>query len=327
MATWAAPQDDAGAKTAARLARQAKRHQDAAKEPWKKFVFGADDMPDTEIKALVAGLEKAIDLYQKALEEHEEPGLNAVILTLTRRVTQARFVLMQRAMRRRIKDKPKPKPERPRETEQPKPEEPEPEDPEAPEEKPPPRRLPDQPLPEMAEPPAQRRRGIQGARNFLMNSYFAPRKFSSMVARCTRCNGAGAYATGRITRDRKVERVPCGSCNRTGYHLNKRNARKGHWLVNSPLYRANREKSDQWQTVLSSWDADPRTIPEFLKTVKIKKVEYHGLWAEITWIEKGNTPERKRFQRARRRKVIRAGRRWFFYDKKLDQEFFTGSAD
>ena len=50
----------------------------------------------------------------------------------------------------------------------------------------------------------------------------------------------------------------------------------------------------------TAWKNDPRKIPEFLNKLKIVKVEYHGLWAELTWTEGGTTPDRKRFQGLRR---------------------------
>lgn len=331
----AVAQDDASARKAARLARDAKKHSSKAKELWKRFVFEAEVMEDAELKKLVAEYEKAIDLYQRALEESEQPGLNAAILTLTRRVTQVRFLQMQRHFRARKPElappkettPPKPKPEEPTPKPGPKPE-PKPEVKPVPIPEPKARRLPgDDPLPELDESPADRRRGIQGVRNFLMNTYFAPRKFTSMLDRCARCNGAGSVRTGHLKPDRTVERVACSTCNATGYHLEANSARKGFWLVHSPLYRSDAAKAQEWQDRFADWRQDPRKVPEFLTRVRIVDVDYHGLWAEIIWTEQGVTPSKRRFERERKEKVIRAGRRWFFYDAALDKNFFRGEEE
>jgi hypothetical protein len=335
LALPAMSQDDAAVRRAERLARDAKKNASKAKELWKRFVFEAEKMEDDELKELVGLYEKAIDLYQRALEEHENPGLNAAILTLTRRVTQVRFLQMQRHFRER-----KPEIAPPKETPPPKPEErkPTPGEPEAkPEPKPAPkpetgpiwqRRIPgDDPLPELEESPADRRRGIQGVRNFLMNTYFAPQKFASLVDRCARCNGRGSVRTGRLKPDRTQERVPCGQCNASGYHLDVNNARKGHWLVHSPLYRSDSGKSSEWSARLADWRKDPRKVPEFLTRLRISVVDYHGLWAQVIWTEQGVTPDRKRFERERKEKLIRAGRRWFFYDEEYDKRFFRGDGE
>jgi hypothetical protein len=331
LAALVPAQDDPVTRQAARLAKQAKRHEERVKELWKTFVFTSRELSDKEIGKLVGGYEKAIDLYVKAIEIKESPGLNSVILLLSRRVAQARMVLMGREFQRRkppprpepVPAEPPPLPARPPEkgdlppdetppVGQPPPAEPEPEL-TAP-------RLSG--LPELIEPKAQRRRGIQGVRNFLMNHYLPARKFTSLVIRCSVCNGRGKILTGNLNAQRKIITIPCKRCHQTGYQLDSTNARKGFWLCHSPLYRTDQANQERWAASLAEWRADPRKIPEYLTTVRIAEVDYHGLWAELSWVEKGVDAGRRKFTREVQRKLVRAGKRWFFYDESHDKDFF-----
>ncbi|MHC4550001.1 MAG: hypothetical protein ACYTEZ_14610 [Planctomycetota bacterium] len=336
-AGFAAAQD-AEERKAARIAAQGRKRQEATKEVWKRFVFAYRDLSDTELETIVKNYEKAVDLYQKSIEVRESASLNHLILILAKRIAQARMVQTARELQRRSPPaRPPPEPA-PREApaEKPAPREApaeEPTPPPAPERKPetppaaePERAPPPEPgeLPKLEETGSRRRLGIQGVRNFLMHYYFASRKQSALVSRCPVCNGRGRRQTHVLDRRRRVVTIPCSSCNQTGGHLNVPAARKGYWLCWSPLYRSDGEKQAAWQQRLALWRSDPNKIEEFLKTLKIVKVDYWGLWAEVTWEEKVRPMGAKRsFPRAVTRKVVRAGKRWFFYDEKLDRAFFA----
>ena len=318
---------DIDLKKARRLAAQGRKLQQSSKELWKQFVFEHEKLTDKELKTLIRNYDKAIDLYQGAIEVEETPTLNGLIRLLSKRTAQARFVQTAREVARRPKRKPKPRPAPPREEGQP-PATP-PATPKEPEEPAPvPRievpQLKGDELPELIETPTQQRLGKQALRNFIMNHYFASRKFSALISRCSVCNGRGKVYTGHIDKYRKPILVPCGACNHTGGHLNVAKARKGYWLVHSPLYRSDAGNRDRFERQLAGWQENPSSLTEFLKRVAIVSVEYHGLWAEVTLREKAYRIGSKRStERVVVRKMLRAGKRWFFYDERFDKGFFA----
>lgn len=320
---------DADTRKAERLAAQGRKVQEGTKEIWKRFVFEYRELSDDDLKTILKNYEKAVDLYQKAIEVQETPSLNRLILVLAKRMAQARMVQSAREFARRPKPKPKPPPKK--EPKEPEPEAPPPpREPKAPEPAPEPEEPKAPPrvtagvLPTLDEPKVQRRRGIQAVRNFLMHYYFASRKQSAMVSRCAVCNGRGRRATHQLDRRRRVVTIPCSACNESGGHVNVPAARKGYWLCMSPLYRSDSANRATWDAQLASWRQDPNAIKEFLKSLKIENVDYRGLWADVTWTEKVLPMGAKRsFLRRVQRKVVRAGKRWFFYDEKYDRDFFA----
>lgn len=314
-------------RQAERYAKQGGKLQAQTKELWKRFVFEHRKLTDKELGKIVKSYEKAVDLYQKSMEEEEQAALNSAILTLAKRIAQARMVQTAREFAKRPKKTPAaptppaPKPPTPENPAPPKPE-PAPPPVEAEPEPTPPPEL--SVLPELREPKAAQRRGMQGVRNFVMHYYFAHRKYAALITRCHLCNGTGRRKTNQLDRRRKIITTACTTCNESGGYLNVPAVRKGWWLCWSPLYRSNEEKRSDWQARLDLWKEDPSKVDEFLKTLRILKVDYHGLWAEVTWSEKATKAgSRQVIQRKITRKVVRAGKRWFFYDEKLDEHFFN----
>jgi hypothetical protein len=331
----AVAQDDAkkqaaDIRKAERIAAPGRKLQEATKDVWKRFVFEYRELSDKDLATIVKNYEKAVDVFQKSIEVHESPGLNRLILVLAKRIAQARMVQTAREFARRPKPKPKPPPAEKPPPEEAKPEapppkaEPEPEPEPEPEKAAPPPRLVAGELPTLEEPKDQQRRGRQGVRNFVMHYYFASRKQSTIVKRCAVCNGRGRRATHQLDRRRRVVTIPCNACHESGGHVNVPAARKGYWLCMSPLYRSDPANRAAWDQELASWRQNPNLIKEFLKSVRIVNVDYHGLWAEVAWVEKVRPMGAKRsFERQMRRKVVRAGKRWFFYDEKYDRDFFA----
>ena len=320
---------DAEARQAERIAAQGRKLQEDTKEVWKKFVFEFRELSDDDLERIVENYEKAVDLFQKSIEVQESPGLNRLILLLAKRIAQARMVQSAREFARRPKPKRPPPPAEPPPPEKPSPEAPAPPEP-APKPEPepgksgPPPRVAPGELPTLDEPKDQRRRGMQGVRNFLMHYYFASRKQSTLVSRCAVCNGRGRRATHQLDRRRRVVTIPCNACHESGGHVNVPAARKGYWLCMSPLYRSDPANRAAWDQELASWRQNPNLVKEFLKSVRIVNVDYHGLWADVTWVEKVLPMGAKRsFERPMQRKVVRAGKRWFFYDEKFDKDFFA----
>lgn len=86
----------------------------------------------------------------------------------------------------------------------------------------------------------------------------------------------------------------------------------------SPLYRLDEKQRAEWKETVRRWRSDARTLPIHLTGLRILEVDYHGLWADLTWVESGVD-----YERTVTRRVIRAGRRWFFYSDTHDREFFA----
>jgi hypothetical protein len=122
--------------------------------------------------------------------------------------------------------------------------------------------------------------------------------------------------------------VTCGSCDGAGARLKEAVARKGFWLVQSPQFRADPERLATFVADLDAWRADPGAIPEFLKSLRIVSIDYHGLWATVRCEEKGHVPATKRaFKRVVTHTLVRFGRRWFFFDESTDKGVFDPDAE
>jgi hypothetical protein len=312
-------------KRVAELLQQANAEYGAAKETWNKLVFTPQEVTDDEIAELLARYDKAIDLCQKACETTDVPEANTMVLRLARRTAQLRATAFAREMARKAAAareaapapgaKPADAPEEPT-GEEAKPEV-APETPEAP---------PDAPAPVIVESKEQRSRGMQAARNFLLNVYFANRKRDALVDRCATCGGRGKVRLPILDKKRRAMEQDCGGCAATGYILNEPVARKGFWLCWSPAYRMDPQQKTAWDQDLATYKGDPRTLPEFLTRVRIVTLDYQGLWADATWEEGGTGVDGKKFSRTVTRKLIRAGRQWFFFDPEHDKDLLAPGA-
>jgi hypothetical protein len=119
----------------------------------------------------------------------------------------------------------------------------------------------------------------------------------------------------------------CGRCNGAGGSLNDRAARKALWLSKSPMYRADGTNLLDFEGKVAALKQDPRKIPEFIRSVRILSVDYHGLWALAKYAEKGYDNEsRREFNRNVSAMLLRIGRNWYFFDDKTDADFLTGKA-
>ncbi len=313
------------------LLRKAHAEVEAAKPVWEKFVFSASDVTDQDLGGICARYDKAIELCQKASESGDSGEADAMVLRLARRTAQLRATAWAREMRARAEAA---KQEQPAAPEAPapvpgKPPEPAPEKPPeakpalaAPEPEKPPEAFV---FPEISETKEQRSRGTQSVRDFLMNTYFANRKRDALIDVCAHCKGRGVVNLPyNDPKTQKPWKQDCGGCRATGYHFNEPVARKGFWLCWSPLYRRDEGEKARWAQEVATYKEDPRKIPEFLSSVRIGKVDYRGLWAEVQWEEKGATSDGRKFARHVTRKLIRAGRQWFFLDLERDKEMFSG---
>jgi len=321
-------------KKAEKLASKAIKLAKEYKNEWRRFVLERNAYPDADLAKLIEAYEKSVDLFQASLEIEEFGGINGQIVVLARRLAKARFAQVLRKAARNPRPPPKPKPKEPRETPPTKPGEP------APTPKPKPRPAPPPP-PEPAPPRASgpegwpvfaedkraARRGKQSLRNFVMNYYFANRKFTALVSRCTRCNGNGKLPSGQLDNRRRIIYVKCARCRESGAHLNINPVRKGYWLVMSPLYRAKADNKVAFNRMREKWHDNPGSIPEFYKRVSLVSVEYNGQWARAKLKEKVSLTGTKRTQtRTVEHIFLRIGKRWFLYDKEADADFFSPDA-
>jgi len=330
-----------GGDDAARLVAKAEEEARSSDEAWKRFVLERDAMDDAALASLLASYEKAIDLFEDALEIEEAGGATGQLLLLTRRAAKIRFEMHHRQQKLRRAAQPARPAERAAPEARREPSEPaepaEPGEPEAREEDPArPAEPPDATergglagIPSLDEDEKERKRGIQSLRTHVMNAYFPPRKFSQLVTRCPTCNGRGYVYVGRVDpKTRKAVKEDCGRCNRSGALLDVTGARKAFWLCYSPLYRSRDDRRQEFETSLARWSDDPRRIPEFLKRVRILDLDYHGLWARVVLEEQGirqngegarQTP----FKRKTERHFVRLGKRWCLYVPEIDRDLFA----
>lgn len=324
---------------AAKLARDAADAAASMKETWTRLVLEPDQVTDEDLDRIIETYERAVDLYQDALEIEEMGSVNGPLVLLAQRLSKLEYERFYREQRRKraeeaARPKPEPEPE-PEGKPAPEPEAPAPPPATPPEPEPsraPPAAAPAAPgvppYPEILESKEQARRNQQQLRNFIMNEYFAPRKQSSLLTRCSVCQGSGRQRTGRLDEHRRPVTIPCGGCNNAGFLLNTTPLRKGYWLTNSPLHRADDANRAAFEAKLAQWKQDPRQMPEFLKRVSIGDVEYHGLWAKVKLKESGyNVEHKKPFGRTVEKTLMRVGKRWFLYDDKFDRDLFRAEEE
>jgi len=260
---------------------------------------------ERQLITLLKAYDTAIDLFMQAAELEETAGLDNAILLLSRRTAKVRATLAWREQARTQEGGAKPTPPAP--TPAPAPGEDEPSRAGG--------------LPELiGETKAERVRGIQGARTFLVRQYYNPRHRRNLLGKCHKCEGRKSVPTsGGPDKPYVWERCPV--CHGKGLGIHLYSAAKSLWMTWSPLYRMDEKKRAEWKATVQRWRSDARTLPEPLTGLRILEVDYHGLWADLTWVEKGVDG-----QRTVTRRVIRAGRRWFFYSEAHDRDFFGGEA-
>jgi len=315
------------ADDAARLKGKAIVMGRKAEADWKRYVLERKTFTDADVKSLIATYEEVIELFYKSLEIQDDDSLNGQIVVIARRIAKLRFEQMRR---RRAKEptEPKPKPKT-------KPADKEPDKPEDKPTKPEPKEQPDDTpelgrgseggWPELEEDKKARKRGIQTLRNFIMHHYFASRKFSALVTRCSRCGGSGRIRIGRDPRTRKISWSDCPNCKRSGAHLKANMARRAFWLTMSPAYRGTPRNREDFFQDLAKWQADPRLLPEFLSSLAITSIDYRGLWAVVKLREKGTAMIKKKprkFSRKTQLTFVRLGKRWFVYNESADKDWF-----
>lgn len=275
------------------LIRRATKQQAAGDALWKRYVLD-EKTPDDELRSLLKAYDAAIDLFMQAAELEETAALNHTILLLSRRTAKVRATLAWREQARAPKGGVQ-------------------------------RAAPKQPpaggLPELVgETKTERVNGIQSARTFLVRQYFNPRHRRNLYGKCQRCEGRKSVPTSGGPNE-PYTWVRCPVCHGKGLGVQLYSAAKSLWMTWSPLYRMDPKKRAEWKETVRRWKADARTLPAPLTGLRILKVDYHGLWADLTWVEKGPG-----YEQTVTRRVIRAGRRWFFYSEAHDRAFFLEEA-
>lgn len=316
--------DDSRARA---LAVEAQKLAESMNDAWVRFVGEPESVSDDELGRMKEAYERAINLYVEALEIEENGAIVKAQSILGRRNAR---IWMEQSARARAKAPPPPKPTQPPQPPEPSPEKaPEPPAPDTPipppEESPPAGEAPSAPergsavdaLSEIVESKESRRLGEQSLRDFIL-AHGAARRLESLVTRCSVCNGRGKLVDRRRVFD-------CRKCLTTGAHLNVRPARRAFWLCHSPNYRADEENRRKFEERLQEWRRDPRKLPEFVKSVRIVRYDYHGLWARVEYVEKGLVPATKQpFERVVKAMFFRMGKNWYFFDERYDDAFLTG---
>lgn len=282
------------------LAAEARKQHEAAQPLWEMFVLDPAKTTDDELKALLAIYDKTLDLCLKAAEKQDDKGLDTMVLQLARRTATLRATLLDRELAAKGGTPAAPQPAAPVEGEA------------------------EIVLPTLDESADRRAQGKQDVRNFLMD-YFRNRKRETLIVQCATCHGLAKRQSQRVG-DFAAPRqswYPCETCGGDGCFLNGPAAKQAFWLCWSPLYRLDEKERTAWEATFAKWRKDPKGGGEFLTRLKIGKVEYYGLWAQATWEEWGITPDGKKTHREVTRRLVRGGRRWFFFHPDHDRDFFA----
>jgi hypothetical protein len=308
------------------LAVEAQRFAESMDAVWRRFVGEPVSVSDEELTRVKEAYERAINLYVEALEIEENGAIVKAQSILGRRSAR---IWMEQSARARAKAPPPPSASKPPEPPAPDPAPPKEPGPPAPDASiPPPEKTPPDggtrprgsaidALPKIVETRESRRLGEQSLRDFIL-AHGAARRLESLVTRCSVCNGRGKLVDRRHVYD-------CQKCLTTGAHLNVRPARRAFWLCHSPGYRADEANRQNFEERLREWRRDPRKLPEFVKSVRIVRYDYHGLWARAEYVEKGLAPATKQpFERVAKAMFFRMGKSWYFFDERYDEAFLTG---
>jgi hypothetical protein len=298
------------ARAAKKLARRAVAEREAAKAGWDKFVLSPKECTDKELMALATRYEAAIDLYQRA-EESGVEGVGPAIVLLARRVAGLRATLFWRDMERKRNASAK--------------ESKAADPPEAPKGKGEKgdHSAGDDPAPPIVESPAQRARNIQSARNLVIGQ-LRYRRRSVIAPSCRTCGGDGEIQPPRQYDPKTNTWGPwpppytCSACAGRGQHFNGDAAVRALWWTRTPLTRGNAEAQRWWESWQAYWAEKPSAAP-WLKRIKIRSVDYHGLWADVTWQEWGS----QGLGIEKTRRLIRIGRRWYFYTPAYDSKLYA----
>ena len=77
---------------------------------WKRFVLERDTVTDKELSGLIKGFEQAAEFLHKSLELEDFPGINGQIISIAKKLVKLRFEEHMRDQRRKMANRPKPKP-------------------------------------------------------------------------------------------------------------------------------------------------------------------------------------------------------------------------
>ena len=105
-------------------------------------------------------------------------------------------------------------------------------------------------------------------------------------------------------------------------------ARRAFWLSMSPTPRAVPKNRQDFFEQLNQWNADPRKLGEFWKSMSIRDIDYHGNWAIVKFSLKGHSVRvRGSFKRDVTQMFFRIGERWFVFDEKTDDAWLRPPED
>ena len=157
---------------------------------------------------------------------------------------------------------------------------------------------------------------LRDARRRLLD-YAKVRKYNKQFQRCDRCNGRKKVmsAVGGAT--------PCKKCGQSGFLLHKKHLIQAHWLVRSPLYRADGRARSQMQNRLRQAVYRPAQAGPFLKQFQVAGSKERGPhWVRFKTKEAVVTgPKVKRAaKRESSYTLFRVGKIWYLYTPRTDQE-------
>jgi hypothetical protein len=323
------------ADKADKLVSKATQAAKGAEADWKRFILERATFTDEDLARLVDIYDDVLEMLNKALDIKDIQGVNQQIITVAKRVAKLRF---EGVRRKRAKQPPPAKPKPPPDKPKPGKTDPAPElPPDKPE--PPPEDIEDEepdetpsrtgPYPDLLEDKKAARKGKQKLRSWIMGYYFANRKFTELISRCSRCNGRGRIPHKKDPRTRKIIFTDCPGCPAaSGSHLDVNAARRAFWLSMSPTHRAVPKNRQDFFEQLNQWNADPRKLGEFWKSMSIRDIDYHGNWAIVKFSLKGHSVRvRGSFKRDVTQMFFRIGKRWFVFDEKTDDAWLRPPED
>jgi hypothetical protein len=115
---------------------------------------------------------------------------------------------------------------------------------------------------------------------------------------------------------------PCPVCDREGRLPIREGIIRAHWHFFGPLYRAQPRAAADAKRALSIAARSPHRLAPFVRSVAIRKIEDHDLWARAEVTEKtfDEPGSEKTIKTEKTYLLYRVGKRWYLYSRRSDHK-------
>jgi len=168
-----------------------------------------------------------------------------------------------------------------------------------------------------------KRQHVSDVRRFIMD-YGRERRLETLFHRCPTCEGRKQVISPF------GDRRDCTTCLKRGKMLDREALIEMRWHRRSPLYRADARNEREVNRLLRTAGSRLESLAPYVRSVQIRDVEDHDLWARVTVRETLQPdPTTTKTEKVDATYVLfRIADIWYLYDKRLDGELLdTGEEE